>query len=159
MNEVSIVRQNGSFDSIVLVSVLEHLANPAQVIEDCVSLLKPGGTLSLTVPDSSRFRLITMLRRAFRMEPWTYFHISFFSKRNLDRLFDHVGLRVEQVSEEPLITPESVEYFKRLYNSSLVAWGMKSAVKLRMDRAFGIQTLNYYITEALSVYKMTLVGC
>ncbi len=42
---------SGSFDFVVLNHVIEHVANPIQVIEDLVNLLKPDGMLSISAPD------------------------------------------------------------------------------------------------------------
>lgn len=44
---------DGSFDVITLWDVLEHMPNPAQILQICYGLLKPGGSLVLKCPDPS----------------------------------------------------------------------------------------------------------
>jgi SAM-dependent methyltransferase len=39
-----------SFDLILIISVLEHLGNPLEVVSRCRDLLKPGGKLLINVP-------------------------------------------------------------------------------------------------------------
>jgi SAM-dependent methyltransferase len=39
-----------SFDLILIISVLEHLGNPLEVLSRCRDLLKPGGKLLINVP-------------------------------------------------------------------------------------------------------------
>ncbi len=47
----SLVGEAAAYDVIVLADVLEHLADPAEVLRTCASLLVPGGLLLLTVPN------------------------------------------------------------------------------------------------------------
>ncbi len=42
--------ENASFDSILCNEVLEHVFNPDEFIKEIVRVLRPGGTLLLTVP-------------------------------------------------------------------------------------------------------------
>jgi SAM-dependent methyltransferase len=49
--EVAIERLRGQkFDLIMIISVLEHLHNPVEVLQSCRELLKPGGVLLVNVP-------------------------------------------------------------------------------------------------------------
>ncbi len=41
---------NHSFDTIVMLALLEHLANPDRLIKNLASYLKPGGQIVLTTP-------------------------------------------------------------------------------------------------------------
>jgi len=43
--------EQGSYDVVTLWDVLEHLANPARVLQICYDLLKPGGILVIKCPD------------------------------------------------------------------------------------------------------------
>lgn len=45
------VREDEPFDYVVASHVLEHLPNPIAFLQDVASLLRPGGRLSLAVPD------------------------------------------------------------------------------------------------------------
>jgi SAM-dependent methyltransferase len=41
---------NASFDLVLCTQVLEHIADPIKVLEECARVLRSGGTLALTVP-------------------------------------------------------------------------------------------------------------
>lgn len=42
------------YDVIVSFQVLEHIANPLEILKDCIRMLKPGGRLIIGVPDNSK---------------------------------------------------------------------------------------------------------
>jgi SAM-dependent methyltransferase len=42
--------EDNSFDLVLCTQVLEHVQNPARVVNECYRVLKPGGTLIATVP-------------------------------------------------------------------------------------------------------------
>lgn len=42
--------ENEAFDLITLLAVLEHLENPVAILAECARLLKPQGSLLMTVP-------------------------------------------------------------------------------------------------------------
>mgnify|MGYP001370262344 CR=1 FL=1 len=41
---------DGSFDAVVCTEVLEHVAEPARVLDELARVLRPGGTVLITVP-------------------------------------------------------------------------------------------------------------
>lgn len=133
---------DGYFDLVVMVSVFEHLSQPRQVLLDCFRLLRPGGRLLISTPDSTFFPQFRFLRRLVRMEPWTHFHISFFNEDNLERVFRAVGFAVVDRRERALVTPLSTRYFRELTGSRLVGWLMTLfrtsglAAKLRTHTLF-----------------------
>lgn len=42
--------QDNIFDAVYLNHCIEHLADPKKVLEECVRIAKPGGTIFITVP-------------------------------------------------------------------------------------------------------------
>jgi SAM-dependent methyltransferase len=42
--------RDASFDTVLVLDVLEHLRRPFRAVEEIIRVLKPGGTLYLTVP-------------------------------------------------------------------------------------------------------------
>jgi SAM-dependent methyltransferase len=54
--------ERGTFDAVVALEVLEHLPNPRTFLERAAALLKPDGTLLLTMPN--RYRVFAVLKRA-----------------------------------------------------------------------------------------------
>lgn len=46
-----LIGKTGCYDWIIASHVIEHIPNPAEFFRECEQLLKPGGRLSLVVPD------------------------------------------------------------------------------------------------------------
>lgn len=94
---------NEPFDIIAFNDVLEHLDDPAQVLEHTRRFLKPGGWLILNVPNSEGaiFRTATLLRlRGILRRLWQadFYspHISYFNESNLGRLAQSKGFVVQE---------------------------------------------------------------
>jgi SAM-dependent methyltransferase len=88
------------FDVVMLVSVLEHLWNPADVLASCYRLLKPGGSLIVNVPnwrgkvflEFSAFKL--GMSPAIEMDD----HKMYYSKRDLWPLLVKAGFRPSRIN-------------------------------------------------------------
>jgi SAM-dependent methyltransferase len=83
-----------SFDFIVAWDVLEHLAAPTPQMERLHDLLKPGGRLYLTVPNSASWaaRLSGGTWNMLLLE-----HLWYFDPTTLARFLDHCGFVVDEV--------------------------------------------------------------
>lgn len=134
------------FRTIIMVSVFEHLSQPARILQTCRRLLSPGGRLIISVPDSARFRWLRLMRLTFGLEPWTYYHLSFFNQRNLEQAFVKHGFSVISKKPHPLIDDLSIDYFYRVSRSRLVGLGMKGLSMSRLDRLLRIVTW-FYVLE------------
>jgi len=53
------------FDTIVLLAVIEHLKNPAALLRQCRSLLKPNGCIVISTPTPRGDKLMRAFKRAF----------------------------------------------------------------------------------------------
>ncbi|MGE0858719.1 MAG: class I SAM-dependent methyltransferase [Gammaproteobacteria bacterium] len=135
------------FDMVVMVSVFEHLSQPRQVLEDCLRLLKPGGRLLISTPDSTFFRQLRLLRRLAQMEPWTHFHVSFFKPANLERAFQAVGFEVLTRLRRPLVTSESIAYFAALTDSAAIGWLMRMFKRSGLAALLRTHTLFYVLRK------------
>jgi 2-polyprenyl-3-methyl-5-hydroxy-6-metoxy-1,4-benzoquinol methylase len=133
-------QKHGYFDTILLISVLEHLSFPLLILNTCFQLLKPGGRLIVSTPDSTLFKIYTPLRRIFGMEPWTKFHISFFRPSHLREIARRTGFDIEKEDFHPLIDDHSATYFKRLTGSSMVYLMMRLAKSTYLDQMLRINT-------------------
>jgi SAM-dependent methyltransferase len=83
-----------SFDFIVAWDVLEHLAEPVRQMQRLMTLLKPGGRIYLTLPDSASW--------AARVsgEKWNMLlleHLWYFDPATLRRLLGRCGLTVDTI--------------------------------------------------------------
>jgi SAM-dependent methyltransferase len=70
-----------SYDIVLSTQVLEHVQDPERVCAEMARVLKPGGNLFLTTPQSS----------PIHNEPWNYFN---FTHYGLTLLFEKAGLQV-----------------------------------------------------------------
>lgn len=92
------VFEPGSFDHVVLGDVLEHLRDPRAVLAAAQRLLRPGGSVVLSVPNVAH----GSLRLALLQGRWDYqdtglldrTHVSFFTYDTLMATVHDAGLRV-----------------------------------------------------------------
>ena len=77
----NIPRPDADYDAIINTQVLEHVPDPSAVLKEFQRLLKPGGTLLLSVP----------LTAPLHGEPWHFFH---FTHHALFRLAAQYGFDV-----------------------------------------------------------------
>ena len=85
------------FDCLIYADVLEHLANPAEVLREHVDLLQPGGTVIISVPN---FRYHSVARDLFLKGHVRYTdsgildrtHLRMTTRRMVEEWLDDVGL-------------------------------------------------------------------
>ena len=82
---------DNSFDVIILLQVLEHVANPAQIIQILAQLLRPGGHLILETPNMEGWDA-----QLFHEGYWGGYHFPrhwhLFSQKTLEKLFEDANL-------------------------------------------------------------------
>lgn len=87
------------FDCIVFADILEHLVNPDQVLRRYAPLLKPNGTLLISIPNVQH---VSVLSNLFRGD-WKYqnsgildrTHLRFFTKKSFTRFLNDGGFEIE----------------------------------------------------------------
>lgn len=111
---------DGRFEYVVCLEVIEHLANPSQLIQALAAAIKPGGLLVLSTPNilslKSRLRFLTegaweyfrepLLERA-QIEyanPNEHFHIAPLRIHEIEFFLYTCGLRVETIETTKLYT-------------------------------------------------------
>jgi SAM-dependent methyltransferase len=75
--------EDETYDIVLSTQVLEHVKDPAKVVQEMARVLKPGGHLFLTTPQSSPLHNL----------PWNFFN---FTNLGLRLLFEQAGLVVEK---------------------------------------------------------------
>jgi len=91
--------QRQSYDVIVLLETIEHLADPDTVVANCAGLLSPLGILFVTTPS---VRNIPARRFPSHCAHYTGpSHISLFTEEALERLLSRHGLAIRRLETDP----------------------------------------------------------
>lgn len=78
---------DGTYDIVLNTQVLEHVRDPGKVCMELARVLRPGGLLFLTTPQSSPLHNL----------PWNFFN---FTHLGLGILMDAAGLKMEKVQAQ-----------------------------------------------------------
>jgi len=94
------------FDAILASDVLEHLAEPEEVLARALTRLRPGGAVVVSLPNVAHVVVFAnlLMKRWPRNDSGIFdrTHLRFFAKRDMVRLLQGAGLRVVRV--EPYYT-------------------------------------------------------
>ena len=74
---------NGLFDVVSAFDLIEHVPDPRRFLRRCAGLLKPGGTLVISTPDTGHFLRFLMRSRWPMLQPMQ--HLFLFSRQALER--------------------------------------------------------------------------
>jgi methionine biosynthesis protein MetW len=96
-----------AFDVVVCLEVLEHLFEPHGAAAEMLRVLRPGGSLLVTVPNIAHWRQRLELGlvgrwnpygddKAWR-QPWRDPHIRFFTRAALGRMLSDCGFEVDEL--------------------------------------------------------------
>ncbi len=86
----------GPFDTLVLYDVLEHVVDPAGVLEALVPLAAPGARAHVSVPNARHWTLMRdlVLRGTFGYTDWGHrdrTHLRWFTRRDIEALLAGTG--------------------------------------------------------------------
>ncbi|MBF0285691.1 MAG: class I SAM-dependent methyltransferase [Magnetococcales bacterium] len=95
----------GPFDVVVLMDVLEHVADPLALLDQAAALLPPGGVGLILTPD---VRSLAARLLGFRWWHYRLAHVGYFSRANLALALGRAGL-------EPLLWRRPGWYFPADY--------------------------------------------
>jgi 2-polyprenyl-3-methyl-5-hydroxy-6-metoxy-1,4-benzoquinol methylase len=97
--EVGLDYPDGRFDIVFCSEVVEHLTAPELLLAEINRVLKPGGALVLSTPNSAfwLYRVLGIL--GFTLSELQHpKHFQFFSRRSLLKLLDGASLRLRQAA-------------------------------------------------------------
>ncbi len=83
--------RDSAVDVVVCSEVLEHVPDNKNAVAELVRVLKPGGSLVVTVPRFLPERICWMISEAYHQEPGG--HIRIYKKRELMNLLEEAGVR------------------------------------------------------------------
>ncbi len=93
--------QRGSFDVVVFADVLEHVANPAELLRLALAGLRPGGKILISVPNVAHWTVrFHLLFGRFDYTDTGIFdatHLRWFTKKTLLGMLESCGLEAEQI--------------------------------------------------------------
>lgn len=91
-----------SFDVVTCMEMLEHVPDPASIVDACAKLLKPGGRLFLSTlnrtPAAFALAIVGAEYVARLLPKGTHQYRDFIKPSELARLLRHAGLALEDVS-------------------------------------------------------------
>ena len=109
----------GAFDAIIFADVLEHLAWPIGILKKYLTLLKPNGSVIVSLPNVGLWsvRMQHLLGRFNYEETGVldHTHLRFFTRRSALRLLDQCGLQVVARTYNPGLVRPFVPLAKRLF--------------------------------------------
>ena len=91
---------SASFDAVMLISVLEHLASPLAALESAHGLLKPGGLLLINVPTWRGKFFLEFSAFRLGLSPRTEMddHKMYYDKRDLWPLLIRAGFKPSRIA-------------------------------------------------------------
>ena len=122
------LRALGPFDAVVCGDVLEHLRDPWDTLAFLATLLRPGGTAAVSVPNVAHWTgRRALLRGRFPYAEHGLFdrtHLRFFTRAGARALVEGAGLRVrtERFAPAPLPLQSRLPALARLEAPAARAW-------------------------------------
>ncbi len=109
----------GPYDCIIFADVLEHLRDPWAVTKWGASLLAPGGSLVISVPNIRHLHLLNsvVLRRRWPYEEVGIFdrtHLRWFAYKNLPQLLNGTGLTITELRRTYMLNLNPAARINRL---------------------------------------------
>jgi SAM-dependent methyltransferase len=122
LRELDRSQTGGGFDLISFFQVLEHVAEPAKVLEQASLFLNPGGWISVSLPSSEG------VCRLARLEPhqWPPHHISLWRPADLPQLGRAAGLKLVQRGGD-LLLGSDIERIWKARSLSATALGRRAS--------------------------------
>lgn len=122
----------GEFDYLLFADVLEHLADPDSAVQRCLTFLKPGGRLIVSVPN---WRFYSVLLRLVA-DRWSYTdsgvrdrtHLRVFTRYSVEQFVKHNGLALVAIHRNHRLIEDQSKIGRlgavatRVSNATLARW-------------------------------------
>ena len=128
--------ENGTFDVITAIEVLEHVVSPREEAERICSLLRRGGVFYLTTPNFNSLsrRLLGARWRVIEYPE----HLTLFTPRTLDDLLAKGGFRKLSIETTGLSPSDLLAHLARRHNEHAPSSGAQSVdarLRTRVERS------------------------
>jgi 2-polyprenyl-3-methyl-5-hydroxy-6-metoxy-1,4-benzoquinol methylase len=137
-----------AFDLMVMDNVIEHVAQPAQLLGELAPFLATGGRLVLITPNmqSGHFR---MLGRRWTPELAPHVHVYLFTASSLAALVEQAGLRVCATGTFHVPSARWPEWRRRIVQGDLkgLAWRVHQDLGGAYGRLIGAGPMLYAVAE------------
>lgn len=169
--------EDNNFDYVVSFQVLEHVEDPAKVLEESIRVLKPGGCLYFIFPNYNSFYEGHIKKMWF----------PFINKRNVKKYLKLLGIKEDKLNYVNFITPMLVKDYLKHYNDAIkiislgekefvneyfvennlsrirnkyLAWLFKLVFLLRINRPVArlLLSMQWYYPVVLIVEKQFAIG-
>ena len=122
----------GEFDYLLFADVLEHLPDPDSALQRCLTFLKPGGRLIISVPN---WRFYSVLLRLLA-DRWSYTdagvrdrtHLRVFTRYSVEHFVKHNGLELVEIHRNHRLIEDQSKIGRlgaaatRASNATLARW-------------------------------------
>ncbi|TMJ01392.1 MAG: class I SAM-dependent methyltransferase [Alphaproteobacteria bacterium] len=90
-----LARETEKFDVVTAFDIIEHVQNPEQFLRDIREILKPGGVIAISSPDTDHVLRYLMRSKWPMLQPMQ--HTMLFSRRSIATLLERCGFADGQV--------------------------------------------------------------
>lgn len=135
-----------SYDVVTILDVLEHVIDPKKLLEKVHTLLKKDGIFCIVTPDFGSFTAKLLGKRWWGIRLG---HLSYFRKKDLDRIIDESGFEV--IKSKPYIRYFSLYYiFVRLFPAIENFGPIRELIKKIIVPLVFFDTFELYLQKASS---------
>ena len=131
------IGESEQFDIVTFNDVLEHIPDARATLEACTRVLRPGGVLSVNIPNAEGlgYRVASTAARLGVRGPFERFwqhglpspHIHYFTRPSLSRLAEESGFEVDRIEALSAISRQGlwdrVHTFRRTTPASVASFG------------------------------------
>lgn len=150
-----------SFDAVWCTEVIEHLTTPARLLGEIRRILRPGGRLALSTPNSAHiaYRLLHLGGRTCS-ELQHPEHLRFFSRSSLQKLLVESGFRIETLSGRNLYLILPLPAAASTATARLAAWlercGLRRETSHVQQRSFLVW--EHFTSIGISLWADTFIA-
>lgn len=83
---------NANFDVITMFDLIEHIPQPLEFMKEVRRVIKPGGFIAITTPDTSS--LSCKLLGYGGWFHWKFEHLGYFNRKSMEELARHTGFKI-----------------------------------------------------------------